>query len=45
VGSKQVDLERKDVLHASLADCPSKVGDKWASNKWIWYEKMFYTPP
>jgi hypothetical protein len=45
VGGKQVDLERKDVLHASLGVCPPKDGVKWAANKGIWYEKMFYTPP
>jgi prolyl 4-hydroxylase len=25
--------------------CPPKDGIKWAANKWIWNEKMLYTPP
>lgn len=25
--------------------CPPKEGIKWAANKWIWNERMGYTPP
>lgn len=24
--------------------CPVKQGVKWAANKWVWNERMFYTP-